>query len=263
MILSTVVYLLTGGLAGLLAGLLGVGGGLVIVPALAFFFMHREFPPEMIMQMAIGTSLAAIVPTSVSSLCAHHRYGAVRWPVLAALAPGVVIGALLGAVLAHQISSHALRLVFGVFVLLAATRLAFGHAPAPHRELPGRIGLLTAGVPIGGFSALVGIGGGTLTVPYLLWHNVGVRQAVGTSAATGLPIALAGAAGFALTGYAQSALPVGSTGYLYWPAVVAISLASILLAPVGACLAHRIPRDALLKVFAVFLALVGLKMILA
>ena len=262
MTLSIAVYLLTGGLAGLLAGLLGVGGGLVIVPVLAFFFIYRGFPPEMIMQMAVGTSLATIVPTSISSLRTHHRYGAVRWTVLAALAPGVVIGALMGAVLAHQISSHALQLVFGVFVLLAATRLVFGHTPASHRSLPGRIGLAAAGVPIGGFSALVGIGGGTLTVPYLLWHNVGVRQAVGTSAATGLPIALAGAAGFALTGSAQPSLPAGSTGYLYWPAVVAISLASILLAPVGAHLAHRIPRDALLKVFAVFLALVGLKMIL-
>ncbi|MGD2073446.1 MAG: sulfite exporter TauE/SafE family protein [Gammaproteobacteria bacterium] len=247
--------------AGAIAGLLGVGGGLIIVPILVALYTLQGFPPASLVQLAVGTSLATIVFTALSSLGAHHRRGAVDWPVMAQLSAGIVLGAWLGGVLAHWMGGALLALAFGVFELLVAAQLSLGRPPAPHRTAPGRLRNGVAGVLIGALSALLGIGGGTLTVPYLVWHNVGVHRAIGTSAACGLPIALVGALGFALAGRGAANLPAGSSGYIYWPAVAAISVTSVAAAPLGARLAHRLDQARLKRVFALFIGVLGVWMI--
>ena len=255
-------YLLVGALAGILAGMLGVGGGLVIVPVLAYLFSQQGFDSSVIMHLAIGTSLATIVLTSLSSIRAHHQRGAVLWPVVAHLTPGIIAGAWLGAAVAHLLPSNILRSVFALFELAVAAQMALELSTTPHRQLPGRIGSGIAGVIIGAVSAIVGIGGGTLTVPFLTWCNVEMRRAVATSAACGLPIASAGTVAFIITGWNHAALPAASSGYLHWPALLGIGLTSVLFAPLGARLAHTLPVRTLRRFFALFLALLGLRMLL-
>ena len=256
-----VSYALLGVFAGTLAGLLGVGGGLIIVPILAVLFALQGFASEYLMQMAVGTSLATIIFTSLSSMRAHHQHGAVDWPIMLQLSLGVLLGGWLGGVLALWIGGLALAGLFGLFELAVAAQMGFGRPPAAHRKPPGWMRNAVAGVVIGAVSALLGIGGGTLTVPWLVWHNVDVRDAVGTSAACGLPIALIGTLGFIVVGLGRADLPAGSTGFVYWPAVIAISIASVLSAPLGARLAHRLDQARLKKVFAAFLAVLGLLML--
>jgi len=260
--MELLTYLLTGATAGLMAGLLGVGGGLIIVPALALFFASQGFAAETLMHFAVGTSLATIIPTSISSLLAHHRRNSVDWQAVRGLAPGIIAGALAGAWLARQLSSPGLAILFGSFEILVAVHLLLGIQAGAHRALPGAAGLGVAGTVIGGVSAVLGIGGGSLSVPFLLWNRVDIRTAVGTAATCGLPIAIAGAAGFAISGW-KVADPAGlNSGFIYWPAVFWIALASVPMAPLGARLAHSLPHKTLQRVFALFLALIGLKMIL-
>lgn len=256
------IYLATGAFAGLLAGLLGVGGGLIIVPVLALSFTAQGFANEVQMHLAVGTSLATIIFTSLSSVYAHHRRGAVEWPAFRTMAPGIMLGALLGAVIAHWLPTIAMRYLFGLFELFVALQMALSLKPAPHRALPGNWGMSGAGVVIGLLSALVGVGGGTLTVPFLLWCNVVIRRAIATSAACGLPIAVAGAVGFMITGWNESQLPEWSSGYLYWPALLGVVTASVLFAPLGARLAHSIPSLVLKRLFALLLLGLGLRMLI-
>lgn len=259
---NLLLYLVIGALAGTFAGLLGVGGGIIIVPALVFAFQAHGFSPDVLVHMAVGTSLATIVPTSISSVSAHHRHGAVDWPLMGRLTVGIVIGALLGAGLADLMPGHVLRTVFALFALVVSLQLALRERPAAHRQLPGTLGLAAAGLVIGTVSALVGIGGGSMTVPFLAWCNVSMRKAIAVSAACGLPIAVAGSIGFVLTGLRQPHLPPWTTGYLYWPAGAGIAMTSVLFAPLGARLTHRIPATALRRVFAVFLAVVGVRLLI-
>ena len=245
-----------------MAGLLGVGGGLIIVPALVYLFHAQGLPAATIVHLAIGTSLSTIVLTSITSLYAHHRHGAVRWEIFWRLTPGIVAGALLGSSIADALSGQVLRQVFGVFELMVAAQMLFGRNPAAHRTLPGIPGMSLAGSIIGSVSALVGIGGGTLTVPFLAWCNVNLRNAVATSAACGLPIAIAGAAGFIAAGWNTTDIP-HATGYVYWPAFAGIVLTSMLFAPLGARLTHTLPVPVLRKVFALFLVALGVRMLLA
>ncbi len=254
-------YLALGAVAGTLAGMLGVGGGLVIVPVLAWSFAAHAIDPGLIMHLAVGTSLATIVFTSISSVRAHHRRGAVRWPLFWQLTPGIVVGAWLGALVAELLPTTALRTVFGVFELVVAVQLGFALLPEGHRDLPQRLGMGVAGAVIGGVSAVVGIGGGSLTVPFLVWCNVEMRNAVAVSAATGMPIAVAGAVGFVATGWGGAGLPSGAVGYLYLPALAGVVATSVLFAPLGARLAHRLPAATLKRFFAAFLALLGAKML--
>ncbi|MDX1250644.1 MAG: sulfite exporter TauE/SafE family protein [Gammaproteobacteria bacterium] len=255
------LYLLLGAAAGFLAGLMGIGGGLIIVPALVFIFQAQGMADTLVMHMAIGTSLATIVLTAIASVRAHHQRGAVLWPVVWQLAPGIVAGALAGAALVDELPAAILKRIFGLFVLMVALQMALNARPAPHRQLPGRAGMTAAGSIIGGISAIVGIGGGTLTVPFLTWCRVGMHNAVATSAACGLPIALAGSVGFAVTGWNEANLPALSSGYLYWPAILSITASSVVFAPLGARLAHALPADLLKRVFAVVLALIGVRMV--
>ncbi len=254
-------YLATGAFAGVLAGLLGVGGGLVIVPILALSFAAQGVAAEVQMHLAIGTSLATIIFTSLSSVAAHHRRGAVGWPVFRRLAPGITLGALLGALLARWLPALSLRYLFGVFELLVAIQMAFSLKPAPHRRLPGRWGMSVVGTLIGGVSALLGIGGGTLTVPFLLWCNETIQRAIATAAACGLPIAVAGAVGFVVSGWGERQLPSWSSGYLYWPALCGLVIASVLFAPLGARLAHSLPTMVLKRLFALVLLGLSLRML--
>ena len=258
---AIVLYLALGAVVGVVAGLLGVGGGLLIVPALSWWFLHTGLLPADTVQFAVGTSLATIVFTSLSSIRAHHRRGAVRWDVVRRLAPGIVLGTLAGALLASRMASATLAAVFGVFEIVIAVYLALDRRPAPHRTLPRPAGMLTAGGGIGAVSALLGIGGGTLTVPFLVWCNVVMREAVATASACGLPIALAGAAGFMVFGL-DAQPPRWATGYVYWPAVLGITVASVMTAPLGARLAHRLPSRSLKRVFSLVLLLLGLRMLL-
>lgn len=255
-------YLVLGAFAGVMAGLLGVGGGLIIVPALAWILHLQGVAEGIIMHLAIGTSLATIVITSIASMRAHHRHQALLWPVFWRLTPGIVVGALLGAAIADALPSATLQTVFGVFVLTVAAQMGFGAKPAPHRSLPGTLGMLAAGGVIGGVSAIVGIGGGSLTVPFLMWCNTTIRNAVATSSACGLPIALAGAAGFIITGWDNPNLPAWSLGYVYGPALAGIAVTTMPFAPLGAKLAHTLPTAILRRVFAGFLAIVGIKMLM-
>jgi hypothetical protein len=262
MLSAVAIYLGIGVVAGVMAGLLGVGGGLVIVPTLAFAYGFQGIPPELRMHLAVGTSLATIVVTSIASVRAHHRRGAVRWSEFARLTPGIVLGALAGSVVAGHLPGDTLRLLFGLFALGVAVQMGLGLRPAPQRQLPGSLGMFAAGGVIGSLSAVVGIGGGSLTVPFLSWCNVAVREAVATSAACGLPIAVAGAAGFVATGWGHPGLPALASGYVYWPAFAGVVATSMLFAGVGARLAHSLPTTALKRVFALFLFGIGCYLLL-
>ncbi len=257
------IYLLLGAVAGLFAGLLGVGGGLIIVPVLLWLFTSKGINPVAVMHLAVGTSLATIIVTSISSILAHQRRGAVRWGLVGLLTPGIVLGAWSGAWLADLLSTLWLQRVFAAFAILVSMQMAFGLDVTAHRSLPGRGGMFAAGSLIGAVSAIVGIGGGSMTVPYLHWNGVAIRNAVATSAACGLPIALAGSVGFLVTGWGDAALPEGSIGFLYGPALPGIVITSLLFAPLGARLAHTIPVSALRRVFALLLFGVGIRLLLS
>lgn len=255
------LYLALGTFAGLLAGLLGVGGGLLIVPVLTMLFTRQELPAAYIAHLAIGTSLASIMFTSISSLRAHHAHGAVNWQVVRRISGGIVAGTLVGSFLAAQLSTRFLKGFFVLFLYYVAVQMLLDIRPKPTRQLPGAGGMTGVGAFIGGISSLVGIGGGSMTVPFLVWCNVAMRNAIGTSAAVGFPIALAGAAGFIANGLTVSQLPPSSLGFVYLPALAGVSLASILTAPAGARLAHRLPVPRLKKIFAGLLLAIGTRML--
>jgi len=254
-------YLVLGVVAGLVGGLLGLGGGILIVPALLFLFIWQGMPADILMHLAVATSLFTIVFTSISSSYAHHKHQAVLWSQVFLLTPGIIIGAVFGAFLADYISSDILRRLFGIFEILVACQIGFSVKPSAHRSLPGRNGMLIAGGGIGTLSTILGIGGGTLTVPFLVWCHVNIRKAVATSSACGFPIALAGTLAMIYTGLDSTSLPENTIGYVYWPAALLILVTSVLFAPVGAKLAHTMPVASLKRVFAIVLACVGLRML--
>jgi len=250
-----------GGLAGLMAGLLGIGGGIIIVPVLALVFQGQGVDHSVLMHVAIGTSLGTIVITSLSSIRAHHKRGAIDWQVFRHITPGILAGALLGSAIAKALAGETLHLAFAIFMLLVAAQMARGNVAKPHRHLPGRGGMLVAGGVIGTISSLMGVGGGSMSVPFLTWCNMAVRNAVATSAAIGLPIAVGGAIGFLVSGWGVPERPLYSVGFINLPAFAGIVVASTLFAPLGARIAHTIPPATLKRVFAVFLAVLGVKML--
>jgi len=254
-------YLLLGSAVGFFAGLLGIGGGTIMVPVLATLFALQGFTPEVIVHLALGTSMASIVLTSLSSMRTHHAHGAVLWPVVWRIAPGIVVGTFGTAFIAAALPAKPLTLFFAVFVVLISMQMLRNARPKPSRQLPGVAMLSLVGVFIGGISALVAIGGGSLSVPFLSWCNVKLQQAIGTSAAIGLPIAVAGALGYLVSGWQFPGLPAYSFGYVYLPAVVFIAICSILTAPLGAKLTHRLPVATLKKLFALLLLLLAGKML--
>lgn len=256
------LYLGLGAFAGTLAGLFGIGGGLVIVPVLIFSFGLQGVSGEIAAHLAVGTSLATIVFTSISSIRSHHLHEAVRWDIVKSMAVGIVLGASLGAVTASMLSGPSLELIIGVFVILVALKMLLDVNPKPGRDVPGKLGLGVAGTGIGWASAIFGIGGGTLTVPFLSWCNLRMQNAVGTSAACGFPIAFAGALANIGTGWNHPDLPSLSLGFIYLPAFLGIVLTSVLFARVGANLAHKLDARLLKKIFAVLLIIVGLRFLI-
>jgi uncharacterized protein len=260
---ALLIYAATGACAGLLAGLFGVGGGLIMVPALAFVLPTQGIAPAVVMQVAVGTSLAVISLTSISSMLAHHRRGGVLWPVFTRLVPGLAAGAFAGAFLAHVLSCTVLQRIVGAGALLVALQMILDLQPPARGSVPGTPGLLAAGGVIGSLSALIGIGGGSLTVPFLTWRGVPIHQAVGTAAAGGVPIAWAGALGFVLAGAGIAGRGGASLGYVSGPAFAAIAVTSVLFAPLGARLAHRLPPRVLKRAFAGLLIVVGTSLLVA
>ena len=254
-------YLALGGAVGIFAGLLGVGGGGIMVPVLTSLFALQGFPHDTLVHVALGTSMAAIVPTSLASLRAHHRRGGVAWPVVRFITPGILLGTFLGTFLASHVPTSGLAVFFACFMAFVSLQMLINLKPAPTRTLPGAWGISGVGLGIGGISALVAIGGGSLTVPFLTWCNVALSRAIGTSAAVGLPIALAGALGYLINGWGEAALPAGTLGFIYWPAVVSMSIVSFFTAPLGARLAHRLPVAMLKRIFAFVLMALSVKML--
>jgi len=258
-----VMYALVGAVAGVLAGLLGIGGGLVIVPMLVFCFNRQGISNDVIMHLALGTSMASIMFTAVSSSWSHHRRGAVRWVVVRRIVIGIFVGTFIGACIAAQLSTAFLKGFFVIFLYYVAFQMLTGKKPKPGRQLPGMPGMFAAGNVIGVFSSLVGIGGGTLSVPFMVWCNIPLHQAIGTSAAIGFPIAIAGTVGYVTNGLGDAALPALSAGYVYLPALGGIIVASVLTAPLGVKLAHSLPVDKLKRVFALLLIVVGTRMLIS
>lgn len=254
-------YLAIGVTVGFLAGLFGIGGGMVMVPMLVFVFTAKGFRAEHMMHLALGTSMATIVFTSLSSVRAHHRHDAVDWKVARAMAPGIVVGALAATLAAGFVPTRPLAVFFTGFMFYAATQMFFEVRPKPSRQLPGAAGLFGAGAAIGGFSSVLAAGGAFLSIPFLARCNVPLKRAIGTAAANGFPIAIAGTVGYVLNGLRVEGLPQATLGYVYLPALAIIVIASMPAAPLGARLAHRLPVRRLRIVFALMLFGLALRML--
>jgi uncharacterized membrane protein YfcA len=254
-------YPLLGVFAGFVAGLFGVGGGLTIVPLLFILFTAQAFPVEHSMHLALGTSMATIVLTSIASMRAHHSHGAVRWDIVKSFAPGLVIGTLSGSFFATWVPTRPLAMMFTAIVYYASVQMMLDFKPKPHRQLPGTAGMVVVGTLIGVVSSLVAAGGGFLTIPFMVFCNVVIHNAVGTSSALGFPIAVAGTVGYILSGLKTQGLPEYSLGYIYLPAFIGVVTISFLMAPVGARLAHKLPVKQLKRAFGGFLALLATKML--
>jgi len=253
-------YLAIGATVGFLAGLLGIGGGMVMVPMLAFVFTTKGFPPEHLMHLSLATSMATILFTSVASVGAHHRHGAVDWAVAKSMAPGIVAGALLCAIGVGYVPTRPLAIFFSCFMFYAALQMFFEVKPKPSRQLPGPGGLFAAGAVIGGFASVLAAGGAFLSIPFLARCNVPLKRAIGTAAANGFPIAVAGTVGYVIQGSRASGLPEWSLGYVYLPALAFVVAASMPLAPLGARLAHRLPVKPLRILYALMMLALGLRM---
>ena len=248
---------LLGVVAGFLAGLLGIGGGMMMVPFMTIILTNKGYPAEYTLKMAVATSLATICFTSISSVRAHHLRGAVLWPIVRVLAPGILLGSIIGAQVAVALPAKVLSTFFAAFVAYSATRIFLDRKAEATRAMPGMLGTFGMGGLIGLMSSLVGAGGAFISVPFMTWCNVKIHDAVGTSAALGFPIALAGTLGYIWAGRDLPQMPAGSIGYIYLPGLIVISLASMSLAPLGARTAHRMDIQPLRKVFAVFLYLLA------
>lgn len=256
------LYVVAGIFVGLASGLFGIGGGVIVVPVLLPIFAAQGLGIDIAMHLAVGSSLATIVVTGMSSARAHWQLGNILSSALPWLIAGLMVGALCGAQVAAALPGDTLRVIFAGFLLLLALRLFVYKQPPANRRLPPPAIVAGVGFIIGVISSLVGIGGGAMVVPFLVWGGVAMRQAVGTSAAAGVCIAIAGSIGFVLAGTGEDQLPAWSSGYIYWPAVLGITLSSAVLAPIGARLASRLPALLLRRAFAVMLVLVGLRLFL-
>ena len=239
---------------GFLAGLLGIGGGMIMVPFLTFMLSQRGIDANLTVKMAIATSMATIIFTSISSVRAHHKRGAVRWDLVKGLAPGIVLGSMIASMGVFAMLKGAnLAIFFGLFVGFSATQMLFDKKPAPSRQVPGTAGLVAAGSAIGFLSGLVGAGGGFISVPFMAWCNVAIHTAVATSSALGFPIALANVAGYVISGMSVTGLPDDAIGFIWVPALVVIALCSVFTAPLGAKAAHSLPVKKLKRIFAMIL----------
>ncbi|WP_300952007.1 sulfite exporter TauE/SafE family protein [uncultured Desulfovibrio sp.] len=261
MLLSLVIYLCCGAVVGVIAGLLGVGGGAVIVPILVTIFPAQGVPPQYVQQLALGTSLASIMFTSISSARAHHARGAVRWDIFRHIVPGILLGTFFGGLLATHMPTMFLKVFFICFLFAISAQMLSNYRPPATRNMPGFLGTAGMGGFIGLISSFVGIGGGSLSVPFMTYCNVPIHTAVGTSAAIGFPIAVAGTLGYIVGGWDRPGLPPETLGFVHLWALFGIAAASCLTAPLGVRLSHALPTTKLKRAFALFLIVVGLKML--
>lgn len=254
-------YIGLGLFTGFSAGMLGIGGGLVMVPTLTMIFSAQTgFPANEALHTALGTSMATILFTSLSSLRTHHQHGAVLWRIVFQIAPGILFGTLLGTLFASRIPAKPLAVFFTIFVCFVALQMSLNLKPKAARELPGALGVFGVGTGIGAISALVAVGGGALTVPFLTWCNVQVQRAIGTSAAVGFPIAIGGTLGYIYNGWSHT-LPPGCLGYVFLPALFWMVPFSMLAAPLGARTTHRLPVGTLKRIFAGLLIVLAGRML--
>lgn len=253
-------YLGVGVFVGFFAGLLGIGGGAVMVPILSLTFAARGFSNDHVVHMALATSMATIIPGSFASAWMHHQHQAVNWEVLKKMVPGILVGTFSGAIAAHFASTAFLKLFFVGFICFLAVQLLFDLKPKSRHALPGSGGLFAFGVLMGVISSFAGIGGAVLSIAFLTWCNLRMHEAIGTAAAIGVPLAIAGTVGFIATGMMDRELPPWSLGYVYLPAFAGIAATSFVVAPLGAKLAHRLPVVVLRRIFVVFLVGLAAKM---
>lgn len=258
-----IAYLGLGAFAGVLAGLMGVGGGMVIVPILTTLLQQQGIDAAQSLHLALGTSMATILVTSISSLYAHHRRQGVLWPLVGRLAPGVIVGALIGTHIAVSLPVRVLTTLFAAMVFIFAIQMLISVQPKSGRELPGVAGIVLIGTGIGAVSSLVAIGGGAITVPFLSWCNVRIQNAIGTSAAVGFPVALGGTLGYVINGWHVSALPANTLGFVYVPAWFWMVLASVFSARIGATLAHRLPALTVKRIFAAILIAIAINLLIS
>lgn len=253
--------LILGACTGFFAGLFGIGGGGIMMPMLTVIFLSAGHPEDLSIHMGLATSMAAIIPTALASLRIHHAHGAVDWRAVGMLTPGILVGTLASAYVATQLPAAPLAIFFSLFMAYVALQMVLNKKPSPARTFP-HWGITSGvGIVIGVVSALVAIGGGTLTVPFLIWCSFALPRAIGTSAAVGLPIAVFGTLGYLLSGLNQEHLPEYTLGYIYWPAVLIMALMSTITAPLGAKLTHRLPVASLKKYFALLLISLSLHML--
>jgi uncharacterized protein len=255
------IYAALGAFVGFIAGLLGIGGGGVIVPVLVIVFGMQGVPHEHVMHIALATAMACIVFTSVSSFREHHARGAVDWQIFRRITPGIILGSLLGSFVATRLPTNVLKIIFAVFLLYVAIQLLIDRKPQPSRQLPGAGGMLAAGGFIGTVSSLVGIGGAALAIPFMIWSNVSMRNAIGTSSAIAFPIATASVLGYIVTGWRVAGLPAPHFGYVYLPALFGITIVSLFFVPIGVRMSHRSPIGTLKKVWSGFLFLLATEML--
>jgi len=253
-------YAAAGAFVGFLAGLLGIGGGMTLVPILSALFAAQALAPEHTVHLALGTAMASIIFTSSASVRAHHKRGAVDWNVVRALTPGMVLGALLATLASGFISQRALALAFAAIVYAGAAQMLFGGRPSAARGLPATPGMVAVGIAIGVVCGLVSAGGAFLTVPFMVYCGVSVLTAIGTAAAVGIPVALVGTAGFIASGWRVDDLPAATLGFVFLPALAALVVGSVVMAPVGAHFAHRLPVATLKRIFALLLFALATKM---
>lgn len=254
-------YAICGIFAGMLAGLLGIGGGLIVVPFLIIFLPTIGVNPAHVMKIAIGTSLAVIAITATASVTTHHRHQAVLWPLFSQLLPGIILGAILGTTFAIYLPGTVLQRLFGIFVIVTAYLMASNFQTSPSTNLPGPSGLRCVGIILGCISSVLGTAGGIFVVPYLTYHRVPIHHAAATAAACGLPVAITGAISFMIMGSPTQTSLAWSTGYIYWPAFLGIASLTVFVAPIFAKLSHRLPAQKLKKIFALFLLVTAAKML--
>jgi uncharacterized protein len=260
-IILIIGFIFLGAFAGIMSGLLGIGGGLVVVPGLAYLYYFTPVPHSHLMQMAEGTSLAIMIPTTIRSLFAHLQRKTVVWPVFSKLLASVIFGAIVGAVLAHVVNSKVLQVLFGFFVLYMAVRLWFDSRIEAQGQLPGPVGLNIFGTIVGAKSGLLGIGGGVLTIPFLTRWSVPIRDSIAISNAVSFTVSIIGTVSFIISGLLVKGMPPWSTGYVYWPAWLPVALVSMLVAPWGVQLAHHLSPKILKRIFSIFLLVVAVQML--
>lgn len=254
-------YAACGAVVGFLAGLLGIGGGMTLVPILAALFVAQSMTPDHTVHLALGTAMASIVFTSTASVREHHRHEAVDWDVVKRMVPGMLFGALIATVASGWIPQRTLALAFAVIVYAGATQIFLGTKPGAHASMPGPGVVFVVGTVIGAIAGLVSAGGTFLTVPFMLYCGVRMHTAIGTGAAIGIPVAIMGTIGYVISGWRVENLPPWSLGFVFLPALALLVAASVITAPMGARAAHKLPVQTLRRVFALLLYVLATKMV--